>query len=302
MSGCSQATLKTPKSLPSIIRDYKNMPLSSNIARMQDTGVYLNEGDLYSILATGRVDLWPSNPSSEINDVRPEHGWPFMMRIGKQTYFTPFFENNASTRNAQNSGHLYLGIRNGDVDQYGEPLDFSKYSDNNGLFNVDIIVWEKEDWVQIADFFHKMKQKDPTNKAIIDAFDQASKQKETHVASKKASKEMEGTEKKIKKLKEKPDQENQENNLVVDVSYVKAKKPTSSVSKIAPTIKHIEIEVEPNYEKLAKSQETGILPEIGKYYAVVIGIGKYQDERIPKLKYTTVDADSIYDILTDPQL
>ena len=37
------------------------------------------------------------------------------------------------------------------------------------------------------------------------------------------------------------------------------------------------------------------------YYAVVIGIGKYKDDRIPKLKYTTVDAKEMYKILTDPQ-
>lgn len=41
--------------------------------------------------------------------------------------------------------------------------------------------------------------------------------------------------------------------------------------------------------------------KIGKYYAVVIGIGKYQDDRIPKLKYTTADAKEIYNILTDQQ-
>jgi uncharacterized caspase-like protein len=42
-------------------------------------------------------------------------------------------------------------------------------------------------------------------------------------------------------------------------------------------------------------------PKKGNYYAVVIGIGKYKDDKIPKLKYTTVDAQSIYNILTDPK-
>jgi len=39
----------------------------------------------------------------------------------------------------------------------------------------------------------------------------------------------------------------------------------------------------------------------GRYYAVVIGIGKYRDDRIPDLKYSRVDAEEMYDILTDPQ-
>jgi hypothetical protein len=38
----------------------------------------------------------------------------------------------------------------------------------------------------------------------------------------------------------------------------------------------------------------------GEHYAVIIGIGKYKDNKIPPLKYATADAQSIYDILTDP--
>lgn len=38
----------------------------------------------------------------------------------------------------------------------------------------------------------------------------------------------------------------------------------------------------------------------GEHYAVIIGIGKYQDKKIPPLKYATADAQSIYDILTNP--
>jgi hypothetical protein len=38
----------------------------------------------------------------------------------------------------------------------------------------------------------------------------------------------------------------------------------------------------------------------GEHYAVIIGIGKYQDKKIPPLRYATADAQSIYDILTDP--
>ncbi len=43
------------------------------------------------------------------------------------------------------------------------------------------------------------------------------------------------------------------------------------------------------------------VPQKGMNYAVVIGIGKYKDDRIPKLKYTRVDAEEMYNILTDPQ-
>jgi uncharacterized caspase-like protein len=58
--------------------------------------------------------------------------------------------------------------------------------------------------------------------------------------------------------------------------------------------------IEPVTEKPAKREKIVTSPKIGNYYAVVIGIGNYQDDRIPKLKYTTVDAEEIYNILTDP--
>jgi len=59
--------------------------------------------------------------------------------------------------------------------------------------------------------------------------------------------------------------------------------------------------VEPIPKKPAKIEKIVTPPKIDKYYAVVIGIGNYQDDKIPKLKYTTVDAEEIYNILTDPQ-
>ena len=71
--------------------------------------------------------------------------------------------------------------------------------------------------------------------------------------------------------------------------------------KTTPITKPTKIEIEPVAEKPAKIKKIVTLPKIGKYYAVVIGIGSYQDDKIPKLKYTTVDAEEIYDILTDPQ-
>ena len=49
----------------------------------------------------------------------------------------------------------------------------SENKDNEGAFRVDIIVWQREDWIQITDFFEMMKAKDPDNRAITDALEQA---------------------------------------------------------------------------------------------------------------------------------
>jgi len=41
-------------------------------------------------------------------------------------------------------------------------------------------------------------------------------------------------------------------------------------------------------------------PKRGKVYAVVVGIGAFQDSRIPPLRFTVPDAQGFYDVLTDP--
>ncbi len=42
-------------------------------------------------------------------------------------------------------------------------------------------------------------------------------------------------------------------------------------------------------------------PQTPQRYAVVIGIGKYQDRKIPSLRYTVADARGMYGVLTDPR-
>lgn len=58
--------------------------------------------------------------------------------------------------------------------------------------------------------------------------------------------------------------------------------------------------------KSAPSPATEISPPVaaqrpGEVYAVIIGIGDYQDERIPDLQFTVNDAQGLYNILTDPE-
>ena len=81
--GCvttSTPILKMPKSLPPIVKDYKHITLQGNIPGMINTGLYIDKGETYSILATGSIDLWPAG--LEYHDVRPEHGWYLMARFG----------------------------------------------------------------------------------------------------------------------------------------------------------------------------------------------------------------------------
>lgn len=128
-----------------------------------------------------------------------------------------------------------MGIIDGDVGRYGEPLWPQRYRDNAGSFSVDIIVWEREDYVQIADLFEKMKKRDPENKAIADALFQANRRKEIYLAEAKASKEIEETKKEIQELKESSQREKEmtTKSLEKKEPLVQSKPTTADVSKDA---------------------------------------------------------------------
>jgi len=247
-----------PESLPPIIKEYKHITLYGNRPGMRNTGIYFNEGDVYSILATGSIDLWPRGapPLYKYHDVRPEHAWPFMMRIGNVPYKTPLWLTNAFTTNSHWRGDLFLGIRDGDVDLYGRPLNPEYYDNNTGSFSVDIIVWGREDWVQITDFFEKMKEKDPTNKAIIDAFNQANSYKELYLAETKASKEIEKTRKELQELKEEPEREKEQLESTTGVleRQEKVEELETRLSKLTQTLAQLE-EMKKKFEEERKKAD-----------------------------------------------
>lgn len=51
----------------------------------------------------------------------------------------------------------------------------------------------------------------------------------------------------------------------------------------------------------AEPQKPETQEEIANKYAVIIGIGNYQDANIPKLRFARKDAESLYALVTDPQ-
>jgi len=172
-----------PKPLPHIVKQYKHKTIRADIPDMQNTGIYLNEGDIYSILATGTINIWPKGVRKHDLNARPEDGQLLKARIGMKSpffYALPYFYS-ASTSKSYNSGYLYLGIRDGNMDLYGRSLSPKAYRDNRGFFSVDGIVWKKEDYVQIADFLERMKEKVPSNEAIVDASNEANKRKEIYL-------------------------------------------------------------------------------------------------------------------------
>jgi hypothetical protein len=203
--GCSKSILPIDKNepLPPIIKSFKHTIIPAGMSGMRNTGVFIDEGDTYTIMATGSIDFCPRGGCS-YHHVTPEDGWPVMAKIGKDRYhFRPLLHGyNYGYGTGFHSGYLFLGYKEGEVDLQGRALNPEYYRDDTGSFSVDIIVWKKEDHVQIAAFLEKMKAKDPDNKVILEALEYFNPLKEIQLAKVQASKEVDETKKMIQELKE----------------------------------------------------------------------------------------------------
>lgn len=148
ITACSHSNMKLAKNepLPEIVKSHKSLLLKAKRVGMFNTGIYLEEDDLYTILATGTIDMWPKGPPQKY---KPEDGWPVMARIGKDGFaMQPISRGaNSSTRISYTGGELYMGYRTGQVDSSGNPLNPEYYQDDIGAFTVDVIVWKEKDFV-----------------------------------------------------------------------------------------------------------------------------------------------------------
>jgi len=158
-SGCLvEPNLKLPDSLPDIVKTYKHVILAGGTSKLKDTGVRIEEGDIYTVLVTGSIDFCPKG-GCKWRNVKPELGWPFIARVGDPEFsihFRPlsrYHNTNFFTRTQYNaSGNLYVGYKKGSVDTNGNALRPELYQYDRGSFSVDILVWQTDDWIKIADF------------------------------------------------------------------------------------------------------------------------------------------------------
>ena len=209
--GCAKPNIQQPIPLPPIVKEYKHVSVLGGTPGMKNTGIYLKEGEVFSILATGSINYWgrrlTSYPGSQpppdfkYHDVRPELGWPLLVRVGEDFAFSPFYNKNATNLIFQRSGNIYLGYRSGPISSSGTPLRPQEYKDDTGSFNIDIIVWKEADWIQIADFFSQVALKNPDNKAVADAHRDADKYAKIALAEKQAKEEIAKTQQQISSLK-----------------------------------------------------------------------------------------------------
>ena len=149
-AGCASSyTVKRPESLPPTVKEAMVVKLYGTETEMVNSGICLNEGEPYSIVAGG-VKYSRGGMVLLLNE-------DFLLeaRVGQEPYFTPlsgtYYKLNGTTRIAHANGNLYLALdfhrRAGSVPSLGE-------------VKVLIIVWKTDDRAQIVGSLQRLKKKE----------------------------------------------------------------------------------------------------------------------------------------------
>ena len=157
--GCytSSRVFEMPTIRQPMVEEYKHITLGREQHTMTNTGLYLNDGEIYSVLV-------------DETSLRSY----LMVQIGNSN---PMFNPRYHIK-ARQSGYIYLGVYKDPVrGPAPRPID------------AHIIIWEKEDYSAIADFFEERKRRIPKNKAILEALDEANQEWGKYLASQKVPEE-----------------------------------------------------------------------------------------------------------------
>ena len=186
-AGCASApvpVVKMPSPLPDIVKDFRSVKIYVSRSGLLNTGIRVVEGDFITITAKGEIYREQGDQFLKVGPY-----WKIAWQIGERGY--PWTYNvGYGSRNAKvtESGTLFLRSMT-------EP--FLRYS---GSFDVDIIVWQKEDPIRIASFLEELSSKDPNNETLMLLAGDFKAQKEIILAEEKAKKEVEETKEAIAAL------------------------------------------------------------------------------------------------------
>ncbi len=158
LPGCISA-IKLPDLSSDKIRAYKSVKVYANRSSAINTGVYVEDGDYYSLIATGKVSTskWDraqvgyggSGPERKLGVI-----------IDKKFQVVPPIN---ATIDAQTKGEISLVVEDsGFIPEYGYAKYNSKeYKDNTGSFEATLIVWKTKNLDHIVDFFKQFKRMNP---------------------------------------------------------------------------------------------------------------------------------------------
>lgn len=165
--GCATSPiLKISKDLPNIVKEYKHLTIHEWDFDQISTGIYLEKGEFFSILVDAFHKRFYLSVSIEENG--------------------QYVMGNYYLTNSPKSGYLFIG---------------NNVRKRHYKTGIDIIVWKRQDWDQIAGFLEQMNEKDPDNIEIATALSHANEYKGLYIAEAKANSEIEKTKKELLELK-----------------------------------------------------------------------------------------------------
>lgn len=177
-TGCAGVpVIKMPEPRPDIVKEYKSFKLQAWRTGMLKTGIRVTEGDFITIMAKGKIY---STFLTKFIEMHPSGN--ISMKVGEEGDFWPYsLRSEFNGRTVRENGEILL--RN--LSAINPP--------GSGSFDVDIIVWKKEDPVQISNFLEELSLKDPNNETLKDFAQDFKTKKEIFLAENKATKEVEET-------------------------------------------------------------------------------------------------------------
>jgi hypothetical protein len=150
-----------------------------------NTEIFLNKGDLYSIMIDKEIILFRGDRDRGILSKS------FKKWIGQEYQGPVFSTESGGTYFCHESGQLYLGIQ--------ESLNINQ----NWFFDVIVVVWNTKEWSLIAEFVEKLKEKSQTNFGLRDAYEEAKTRDRLEITKKSTSEEIDSTIGQIEILKKK---------------------------------------------------------------------------------------------------
>jgi len=237
VGGCAGPEIKISGSEPDLIKQHKSFVVNARRPGMHNTGIQVTKGDYISIIAQGEIRFHPNYSSG------PD--WHLMIRIGEKELSQRYFQRNHSFPVSE-TGTIYLGygISPNLMNPNGLPIDPKRYSKHTGQYGIDIIVWQKEDPVRIADFLERASLSNPNNKTLKNLALDFKGKKEIILAEQKAQKEVGEAQKAILALK---------GEKVSEVQEAKKEEPVSETSE-----KKLQAEAKQAIEDVKKKEAIGI--------------------------------------------
>jgi len=245
LSGCAtEGNIKLPDLEIDSIRSYKQLNVYASWPHFKKTGIFLDKGDLFSIIISGKINTNPRKyPNRWLGPASRLH-----MMIDSNYYgYVPV----NGTRESKYRGEIKFYINDGHFNTLtGKAEKPEWFKDNKGKFELTIIIWRTNNWDKIIDTFANLKGINTGNELLKETYEQTQRFKDYYLARMEAEQELEKTKSELGALKDSEPLE------VQDVDKNITNKMGSAALAAVKKNEGKDAQIEQLEAKLAKLQET----------------------------------------------